>query len=86
MLAKLQALGPSMPYPHGSDIRGARGLWTLRPPAGRSPWRAFYRRIRDELVVGAIGPEAERNPRGFQRAVQDAQLRLDDHHEERTAP
>ena len=47
--------------------------------------RALYRRIGDELVIGAIRPEAEANPAGFNRAVQDARQRLDDF-ETRTRP
>ena len=77
-MEKLEALGPHLPYPHSSDVRGASGLRELRPRAGRSPWRAFYRRIGEEMVIGAIGPEAEANPAGFTRAAQDAHRRLDD--------
>lgn len=82
-LEKLEALGPTLPYPHSSDVRGVSGLRELRPRAGRSPWRAFYRRIGSEMVIGAVGPEAESNLSGFNRAVQDALQRLDDF--ERTA-
>ena len=77
-MEKREALGPHLPYPHSSDVRGASGLRELRPRAGRSPWRAFYRRIGEEMVIGAIGPEAEANPAGFTRAVQHAHRRLDD--------
>ena len=84
-MEKLEALGPHLPYPHSSDVRGVSGLRELRPRAGRSPWRALYRRIGDELVIGAIRPEAEANPAGFNRAVQDARQRLDDF-ETRTRP
>jgi hypothetical protein len=77
-MEKLEALGPHLPFPHSGDVRGARGLRELRPRAGHSPWRAFYRRIGEEMVIGAIGPEAEVNPAGFTRAVQDAQQRLGD--------
>ncbi len=33
---KLGALGPALPYPHSSDVRGADRLRELRPRAGRS--------------------------------------------------
>jgi hypothetical protein len=52
-------------------------LRELRPHAGRSPWRAFYRRVDAEIVIGAIGPEAQVDPRGFRRAVSAALSRLD---------
>ena len=77
-MEKLEALGPNLPYPHSSDVQGAGGIRELRPRAGRSPWRAFYRRIGDEMVIGSIGPEAEANPTGFTRAVRAAHQRLDD--------
>lgn len=77
-MEKLEALGPHLPYPHSSDVRGANSLRELRPRAGRSPWRALYRRIGDEMVIGAIGPEAQAHPAGFNRAVQNALQRLDD--------
>ena len=76
---KLEAFGPQLPYPHQSDVRGAADLRELRPRAGRSPWRALYRRIGDEYVIAAIGPEAESDPRKFKRAVQVAQTRLETH-------
>jgi len=77
-MEKLEALEPYLPYPHSSDVRGAGGMRELRPRAGRSPWRAFYRRIGDEMVIGSIGPEVEANPTGFARAVRAARQRLDD--------
>jgi hypothetical protein len=76
-MEKLEALGPLLSYPHSSDVRGVTGIRELRPRAGRSPWRAFYRRIGSEMVIGAVGPEAESNPSGFHRAVRDALQRLE---------
>jgi phage-related protein len=67
--AKLGAFGPLLDYPHTSAVRGAEGLRELRPRAGRSTWRALYRRVGEVYVVAAVGPEAESDPRGFQRAV-----------------
>lgn len=66
---KLEALGIRLPFPHQSDVRGAEGIRELRPRGGRSRWRAFYRRIGDAMVIGAVGPEAEVDRRGFRRAV-----------------
>src|SRR5680860_462495 len=61
---KLQALGPQLSFPHSSQVQGA-GLRELRPRAGRSPWRALYTRIGNRMVIVAIAPEAQHNPRGF---------------------
>lgn len=74
-LAKLAELGEELGYPHTSAVRG-EALRELRPRRGDSPVRAFYRRIGERLVVGAIGPEAQVDPRGFARAVAAASERL----------
>ena len=75
---KLRAIGPALGYPHTSNIESAVNLRELRPRQGRSPWRGFYRQIGQALVIGAIGPEANADPKGFTRAVKWAQERLDD--------
>jgi hypothetical protein len=72
---KLALGGPELAYPHSSKVYGTK-LRELRPRAGRSPWRAFFWRVGDVLVVGAIGPEAVHDPRGFKRAVRTALARL----------
>jgi len=61
---KLRALGPALPYPHSSDVRGADRLRELRPRAGRSPWRALYRRVGDVMVIAA----SPRKPRWIRAA------------------
>lgn len=74
---KLRVVGDRLPYPHSSAVRGGRaGLRELRPRGGRSPWRAFYRRVGDRLVIGAISPEAKHDPNGFARAVRLAAERI----------
>ena len=73
---KLEVYGDQLPFPHSSRVKGASQLRELRPRAGRSPWRAFYRRIIGTLVIGAIGPEARVDPRDFERAVRAAEVRL----------
>lgn len=75
-IAKLRALGDQLRYPHSSAVKGADRLRELRPRAGRSRWRAFYRCIGDVAVIGAFGPEAKVDPRGFQSTVQRAANRL----------
>lgn len=74
---KLVQHGDSLDFPHTSSVRGASNLRELRPRSGRSPWRAFYRRIGATIYVGAFGPEALANPKGFRGAVADAEMRLD---------
>jgi hypothetical protein len=55
----------------------AKKLRELRPRRGNSPWRAFYRRIGEVFVIGAIGPEANVDHQRFRRAVKAAEARLD---------
>ncbi len=74
--AKLAMLGPTLPYPHSSAVRGADRLRELRPRGGRSPWRALYRQVGDEFVIAMVGPEAEVDPRGFAAACRRAEARL----------
>jgi len=74
---KLRSAGVTLPFPYQSQIKGAQDLRELRPRAGRSRWRAFYRRIgQDTFVVAALGPEAAVDPGGFKRAVAAAEVRL----------
>lgn len=75
-MMKLEALGPSLPYPHSSAVQDADRLRELRPRAGNSPSRAFYRQVGEAFVVAAIGPEAQVKPRDFIRAVRAAEDRL----------
>jgi hypothetical protein len=75
---KLAALGLGLRYPRQSEVRGSGGLRELRPRAGRSPWRAFYRQFGRAFVIGAVGPEAQVDNRGFRRAVGVANERLSD--------
>jgi hypothetical protein len=74
--AKLSAYGPLLGYPHTSAVRGAERLRELRLRAGRSAYRALYRQVGEVFVVAAVGPEAQSDPRGFNRAVRRAQERL----------
>jgi hypothetical protein len=77
-IEKLRAVGARLPFPHQSQVKSARRLRELRPRAGRSPWRAFYRQVGPTtFVIAAIGPEAAVDPRGFRRAIIAAEDRLD---------
>src|SRR6266851_6888478 len=76
-VAKLEVFGDQLGAPHTSQVKGSRaGIRELRPRAGRSPWRALYRRVADRLVVLAIGPAAQQDRRGFDRSVRLAEQRL----------
>jgi hypothetical protein len=75
--AKLEAFGDQLGAPHSSQVKGSHaGIRELRPRAGRSPWRVLYRRLGVTMVILAIGPEAEHDRRGFDRAVRLAEERL----------
>lgn len=73
---KLQALGPQLPYPHSSAVKGADRLRELRPRGGRSPWRALYRQVGDVFVVAGVAPEAQVDSRKFDAACRAAECRL----------
>jgi hypothetical protein len=75
---KLASLGPNLPFPHSSKVMGEPGgsLRELRPRAGRSPWRCIYQRIGDVFVIGAVGPEAQKDKAGFNSAVSAAKVRI----------
>lgn len=75
-VAKLQALGADLGYPHTSAIQGADRLRELRPRAGRSAVRALYRQVGSEIVIAAIAPEAQHDRRRFAQACRDAESRL----------
>jgi hypothetical protein len=77
VVMKLRTLGPMLPFPHQSAVRGTN-LRELRPRSGRSAWRALYRRVGDVFVIGAISPEAQSDKRGFDRAVLVAGRRIDE--------
>jgi len=74
-LGKLEAARLGLGYPHASALRGTgRGLRELRPRRGDSPWRLVYAPD-DPPRVLALAPEAQRDPRGFRRAVESARAR-----------
>lgn len=73
---KLKSLGPNLPPPHQSAVKGWEDLHELRPQAGKNPWRPLYRRVGDPFVIAAIGPEAKKDGRGFDRSCEKAISRL----------
>lgn len=78
VLEKLRVIGLALGSPHSSSIRGAVSLRELRPRAGKSRTRVFYRRVDDAFVIAGIGPEAAVNPKRFRQAVAAAQARLEE--------
>lgn len=77
-VAKLEAIGLGLGYPHTSAVQGADRLRELRPRAGRSPWRGLYRQVGQRFVIAAVGPEALLDPKGFRQACRAATVRLQD--------
>jgi hypothetical protein len=75
-MRKLGDSGIRSGFPHTSAVRDADRLRELRPRAGRSRWRVFYRQVGTVIWVGAIGPEANVDRLGFARAVRAAERRL----------
>ncbi len=75
-IRKLKLFGIALSFPFASHVEGT-DLWELRPLAGRSAWRALYRRAGDELRIGAIGPDAKVDRRGFRAAIKRALARLE---------
>ena len=54
-LGKLRAIGPSLGFPHTSNVESARNLREVRPRQWRSPWRGLYRQIGQVFVVEGVG-------------------------------
>ena len=77
-ITKLRSAGPRLPYPHSSDVRGTRKLRELRSRGGRSITPGLYRQVGAVFVIGAYGPEAQHDPRGFKKACRLAARRLDE--------
>ncbi len=75
-LEKLEALGVRLPFPHQSAVKGAGGLRELRPRAAGAAGVRCTGVCKDAMVILAIGPEAEVDKRGFDRAVSRARERL----------
>jgi phage-related protein len=72
---KLESLGTQLRFPHSSAVKGT-SFRELRLRAGRSPWRLLYCQIEDLMVILAVVPEAQQNPRGFRRGCVVAEQRL----------
>ena len=74
--AKLAVLEARLPFPHSCAVQGADRLRELRPRGGRSPWRALNRQIGGQLVIAAVCPETNIDPRGSAAACRHAESRL----------
>ena len=73
---KLEAIGPRLPYPHSSQVKGSHGLRELRPRGGHCAWRPLYRRAGDRFIIAAIAPDGAKDRAAFSRSCADAQERL----------
>jgi len=73
---KLKNLGPDLPFPHASDVRGAPRLRELRPRRGRCQWRALYVRDGGRFIIAAIAPDGDSDRRGFAMSCERALQRL----------
>ena len=73
---KLAALGPRLPFPHSSAVKGHEGLRELRPRGGNCMWRALYRRVGDEFIIASVCPEAMMSPKRFDAGCRAAERRL----------
>ncbi len=73
----LDALGRDPGYPLTSAVRGTRlqGMRELRPRGGRCRHRVLFVARGDVILLLAVAPEAQRDPRGFRRAVRIAEQR-----------
>jgi hypothetical protein len=65
-VAKLEAMGPALPFPHSSSVQGLDDLRELRPQAGKSPWRLLYRQVGNPFAIAAVGSEAKKDKREFE--------------------
>lgn len=81
-IEKLKTSGPSLPYPHSSNVVGANKLRELRPRGGRSVIRPLYRQFGGTFVIGAYAAEAQSDKRGFKKACAAAERRLAEVEEE----
>lgn len=82
VITKLKVSGPRLPFPHSSNVAGAHKLRELRPGRGRSVIRPLYRQIGSVFVIGAYGPEAQYDKKGFKKACRSAEERLAELEEE----
>lgn len=74
-IEKLRSAGVKLDKRHSDHV--GDGLWELRPRAGRSPWRAIYKRIGETtFVILAVCPEYEENKKGFNKGLKDAAKRF----------
>jgi hypothetical protein len=74
----LRQLGPKITEPHAKSVKGAKGLFELRPSGGRALVRPLYVRVGDVFKIVAIAPEAQVDPSGFASAVERGRSRAKD--------
>lgn len=71
----LRAVGPSLPFPHSSSIRGSRvtHLRELRIQAGGKPIRTLYAFDPRRVAVLLVGGDKTGDARWYRRAVPRAE-------------
>jgi len=77
---KLEALGLALPYPHSSNVEGARyGIRELRPKSGASPLRVFYAFDPRRDTVLLIGGDKAQDKRLYDRVLAVAEAIFERH-------
>jgi|HubBroStandDraft_5_1064220.scaffolds.fasta_scaffold773631_2 hypothetical protein len=71
------AISPPSSLSPGLRVPRTYATCAYAPRRARA-WRALYRQVGEVFVVAAVGPEAQSDPRGFERAVRRALQRLAD--------
>ncbi len=77
----LEAKGPSLPFPHSSDIRNSRhgNLRELRVQVGGEPYRVFYAFDPRRTAILLIGGCKTGDDRFYERMVPMAERIYDEH-------
>ena len=82
----LEALGPSLPFPHSSDVQGSRHghMRELRVQRGGDPYRVFYAFDPRRAALLLIGGCKAGDDRFYERMIPMADRIYDQHLDELT--
>ncbi|MFW6031474.1 MAG: type II toxin-antitoxin system RelE/ParE family toxin [Myxococcota bacterium] len=77
----LESRGPTLPFPHSSDVQGSRhgNLRELRVQVGGEPYRIFYAFDPRRVAVLLLGGNKVGDDRFYERMVPMADRILDQH-------
>ena len=83
-VALLEARGPTLPFPHSSDVRGSKhgNMRELRVQAGGQPYRIFYAFDPRRAAILLIGGTKAGDDRFYERMIPIADRIYDEHLEE----